>query len=173
MQYKAKLFRLPCNSNYKPKIKQMKKIKALMFAFVLAGMTVVSCSDDDNAGPAATIDGKWNQTKTVVSLNGQSVTQNYNENVAGCDKNYIEFAAASVFNEAVYFKAAGSGDCQIDMADAGTWSKSDATLVINNSGFLAGTYTITRLTASNLEIATTDNVGGITTTSTVFFTKAN
>jgi hypothetical protein len=59
------------------------------------------------------------------------------------------------------------------MADAGTWSKSDATLVINNSGFLAGTYTITRLTASNLEIATTDNVGGITTTSTVFFTKAN
>ncbi len=151
----------------------MKKIKALMFAFVLAGMTVVSCSSDDDGGPAATIDGKWNQTKTVVELGGQSITQDYDDNVAGCDKNYIEFAPSNVFNEVVYFKAAGSGDCQTDMADPGTWSKNDQTLTINNSGFLSGTYEITRLAGNNLEISSTDSAGGVTTKTTIFMTRAN
>lgn len=150
----------------------MKKMKSLMIAFVLASMTAVSCSSDDS-GPAATIDGKWNQTKTVVRINGQNITQQYNENVTGCEKNYIEFAAASVFNEVVYFKAAGSGACQPDAATPGTWSKTDNTLLINNGGFLAGSYEIKKLSNSNLEIATESNEAGVMATTTIYLTKAN
>ena len=151
----------------------MKKIKAIMFAFVLAGMTVVSCSSDDDGGPAATIDGKWNQTKTVVQINGQPFTQDYNENVTGCEKNYIEFAPSNVFNEVVYFKAAGSGDCQTDMAEPGTWTKNDQILTIDNSGELSGTYEITRLAGNNLEISISGTTGGVTSKTTIYMTRAN
>lgn len=147
----------------------MKKIKALMFAFVLAGMTVVSCSSDDS-GPAASIDGKWNVTKTVVKFSGQSITQPYEDNVAGCDKNYVEFAAASVFNEAVYFKGAGGSGCQTDIS-SGTWTKTDKTLTINTSGELDGTYEISKLSGSSLELKTDYSEGGITASATVYLTK--
>jgi hypothetical protein len=155
------------------KIKQMKKIKVLMFAFVLAGMTVASCSSDDNNGPAATIDGKWNQVKTTVKINGQAINQDYGANVEGCDKNYVEFAAAAVFNEAVYFKAAGTGACQIDMAAPGTWTKSNKNLIISNDGDLEGNYEITKLTNSELQISSTKSAGGITSLTTVYLRRAN
>lgn len=147
----------------------MKKIKALMVAFVLAGMTVVSCSSDDS-GPTPTIDGKWNQVKTLVKLSGQSITQQYTDNVTGCDKNYIEFAAGGTFNEAVYFKAV-SGACQTDMFPAGTWTKADKMLSITNSGNLSGTYEIIKLSNSELQISTDNNEGGVTTNTTVYFNK--
>lgn len=152
----------------------MRKIKALMFAFVLAGMTVVSCSSDDSSGPAPAIDGKWNVEKTVVKVaNGGSSTINYDQNEQGCDKDYIEFAASSVFNEVVYFKAAGSGACQADMAAPGTWTKNDKTLVISANSDLAGTYEIKKLTNSELQVEATKTIGGVSSTATIFFKKAN
>lgn len=149
----------------------MKKIKALMFAFVLAGMTVVSCSSDDD-GPAPTVDGRWNQEKAVVRINNQSITQQYDLNVNGCDKNYIEFASGAVFNEVVYFKTA-TGACDTDMIPAGSFIKSDNTLSISNGGDYAGTYTITRLSNSELQISTNTSEGGVAATTTLFFRKAN
>lgn len=161
--------RLLCNLNTNLKFKKMKKIKALMFAFVLAGMTVTSCSSDDS-GPAPTIDGKWNQVKTTIKVGNQTVTQKYEDDVNGCNKNYLEFAPAGIFNEAVYFKPAGGGDCQIDIA-SGTWVKVDKKLTIGNAGFLSGTYDITKLSGSDMQIAVTDNGGGITSTTTIFLKK--
>jgi hypothetical protein len=149
----------------------MKKIKALMVAFVLAGMTIVSCSSDDS-GPAPTIDGKWNQLRTVVKIGNQSITQQYEDDVTGCDKNYLEFTTAGVFNEVVYFKPAGGGPCQTDMATPGTWVKADNTLTISNNGSLDGTYQISRLSGSELQIATTESGGGITSTTTIYMQKA-
>ncbi|MDD3003865.1 lipocalin family protein [Flavobacterium sp.] len=148
----------------------MKKIKALMVAFVMAGMTVVSCSSDDSSGPAPEITAKWNQTKTVVKIGNQSVTQKYKDNTDGCTKNYIEFAAANVFNDVVYFKQ--GGDCQESAAAPGTWTKSDKTLTITNGGLLSGTYEIAKLSGSALELKTQNNEGGITSTTTIYFTKA-
>lgn len=148
----------------------MKKIKALMFAFVLAGMTVVSCSSDDS-GPAPTIEGQWNQTKTIVKINNSSVKENYEDNVDGCDKNYIEFATGGVYNDVVYFKQGGV--CQANTATPGTWTKSDDILTIADGASLSGTYEIVKLSSGALQIATSDVTAGITSTTTIYFTKAN
>ena len=148
----------------------MKKIKTIMAAFVLAGMTMVSCSSDDS-GPAASIEGKWNQIKTVVKINSQSVPQKYEDNVEGCDKNYIEFVQGGVYNDVVYFKQ--GGECQESAADAGAWTKTEDVLEIINGGNLSGTYEIVKLSNSDLQIAAKNNDGGITTTTTVYLKKAN
>lgn len=148
----------------------MKKIKALMFAFVLAGMTVVSCSSDDSSGPAPTIEGKWNQLKTVVKISGNSITQNYEDNVNGCDKNYVEFAAGGVFNDVVYFKQ--GGDCQANAATPGAWTKSDKTVTIFNGGVLSGTFEILKLSNADLQLTTKNSEGGITATTTIYLKKA-
>jgi hypothetical protein len=149
----------------------MKKIKALMFAFVLAGITVVSCSDDDS-GPAPTIDGKWNQVKTVVRINnGPGTDIPYDDNQAGCDKDYVEFASGGVFNDVVYIDPAGSVDCQADMLDPGTWTRNNDILIIVNDGDLSGAHKIVRLTNSELQISMSGDIGGVTTTSTIFLNK--
>jgi len=145
-----------------------------MFAFVLAGMTVVSCNSDDDAGPAATIDGKWNQVKTVIRVNNVALQDiPYDGDEEGCDKDYVEFAAAGVFNDVVYFDPAGSVECQADMLDAGTWAKNGTTLTISNDGDLEGVHQIVKLTATELQISMSGQIGGVTTTSTIFLTKAN
>lgn len=152
----------------------MKKVKALLFAFVLAGMSVVSCSSDDDNGPAATIDGKWNQVKTVISVNNVPTPEiPYDGDEEGCDKDYVEFAGAGVFNDVIYFDPAGIEDCQIDMLDAGTWVKNGTTLTISNDGVLEGVHQIVKLTATELQISMSGQVGGATTTSTIFLKKAN
>lgn len=147
----------------------MKKIKVLLAAFVLASMTVVSCSSDDSSGPAATIEGKWNQGKTIVKIEGESFTDVYDENTDGCDKNYVEFVSSGVYNDVVYFKQAG--ECQESIAEPGTWVKVDDELTINNGGELTGTYSISKLTNSDLQITFSDSQGGISTITTVFFKK--
>lgn len=148
----------------------MKKIKVLLAAFVLAGMTVVSCSSDDS-GPAATIDGKWNQVKTVVKLGNQSVTQDYTHET-GCDKDYVEFAASSVYNE-VSYNNVGSGDCAANASDAGTWIKTDDKLTIANGSQIASdTYDIKKLSGSDLQLSVTDSNGGISTITTIYLKKA-
>ncbi|CAM4119198.1 lipocalin family protein [Flavobacterium antarcticum] len=148
----------------------MKKIKALMFAFVLAGMTVVSCSSDDDSGPAPTIDGKWTQTQTTVTVNNAAPQKFiYDENTVGCDKNYYEFAAGAVFKDVVYFKQ--GGDCQQSVATPGTWAKNNNTLTISGAGNVSGVYEITSLSNKGLQISVTNNEGGVKTVTTIFMTK--
>lgn len=150
----------------------MKKIKALMFAFVLAGMTVVSCSSDDSSGPAPTIEGKWNQVKTTVKVtNGGTSTIPYDSNESGCEKDYLEFLEGGVFNDAVFNKS-GGGDCQ-ETKYAGTWTKTDSSLTIANAGTLSGTYTITKLTNSDLQVQRAVEVGGVVSTATIYLSKVN
>lgn len=149
----------------------MKKIKALMFAFVLAGMTVVSCSSDDSSGPAPTIEGKWNQVKTVTKIqNGSSDTDKYTGNEIGCDKDYLEFATGTVFNDVVFNKN-GGGEC-LESKTPGTWSKNDKVLVIEDAGFLSGTYEVVKLSSNDLQIASTLQGGGNSITTTIYLTKA-
>lgn len=148
----------------------MKKIKVLLAAFVLTSMTIVSCSSDDSSGSTATLDGKWNQVKTVVKLGNQSVEQEYIHE-DGCDKDYVEFAASSVYNE-VSYNNVGSGECAANASDAGTWIKTDKKLTIENGSQLASdTYDITKLTGSDLQISVTDSNGGINTTTTIYLKK--
>ena len=148
----------------------MKKIKSVMFAFVLAGLTLASCSSDDS-GPAPTIEGKWNQLKTVVKVaNGGSSTIKYDDNVTGCDKNFLEFVPGGVFKDVVYFKQ--GGDCNANVSDSGMWAKTNEKLIITNGGNLSGSYDIQRLTNGELQISAARDVGGIVTTTTIYMEKA-
>ncbi len=151
----------------------MKKMRIFVAAFVVAGLGLTSCSSDDNssAGEPATIEKKWNQTQTVTKVGSNTLPAvPYEDNVADCSKNYIEFAAGGVYKDVVYFKQ--GGNCQENIAEPGTWSKTDSQLVINNGGDLTGTYTINKLTLNALEISTSSVAAGVTTTTTVYFTQA-
>lgn len=150
----------------------MKKMKLVVAMFVVAGMTLVGCGSDDS-GPAAPaeITVKWNQTKTVTQVaNSAPVEVLYEDNVADCTKNYVEFATPNVYKDVVYFKQ--SGQCQANSATPGTWTKSDDNLTIVNGGDLTGTYKITKLTSTELNIMSENTSAGVTTKTTVYFTKA-
>jgi len=150
----------------------MKKIKALMVAFVLAGMTVVSCSSDDSSGPPATIGGQWNQTKTVTKVGtAPAQTQNYNDDELGCTKDYVEFLGTNsgTVKKVIYFKNA-QNVCQSDSGLTSNWSKNENTLTIS-SGEFEGVYTITRL--SNTELIISGNFTGQNINITYHFRKAS
>lgn len=147
----------------------MKKIKVVLATLVIAGLTLTSCSSDDSSGTAASIVGKWNETKSVIRVSGQNVTQTY-ENEPGCDKDFVEFKAGGTMDKVVYFKNA-SNACEADAETAVGYTKTDDALVING-GFYEGTYEITKLSGSELRIVTEDNLGGATATTTIYFKKA-
>ena len=149
----------------------MKKFKALLFAFVLTGMTLVSCSsnDDGPAGPAPTIEGKWNQIQTVVTINGTAVPTTYDSNEPGCTKDYLEFATASIFNDVVYFKQ--SGVCQQSIATPRIWTKTNNSLTISGDTDLSGTYEIVKLTNTELQIKISKNIGGTPSTAVIYMNK--
>lgn len=150
----------------------MKKIKALMFAFVLAGMTIVSCSSDDS-GPAPVIEGKWNPIKTVTKVGSAgSQSQNYTENEPGCDKDYIEFVGTNSGNlrNVIFYKNA-QNNCTEDVGTPATWIKSDKVLTINGGNF-EGDFTISKLSNSDLTIESKTNIAGQDLIVTYYFKKA-
>ena len=152
----------------------MKKIKALIFSLVIIGITVSSCTKDSDvpSGPAPTIETKWNRVQTAVTINNQSIVEPYVDNVNGCNRNYLEFTPEKVFNQVVYFKPAGGGPCQTNAATPETWSKTNNMLTISGTGNLSGTYTIVKLTYSELQISISSNEGGISKVTTIFMTRA-
>lgn len=149
----------------------MRKFKAVLFAFVLMAMTLVSCSsnDDGSSGPAPTIEGKWNQIQTVVTINGTAVPTPYDSNEPGCTKDYLEFAPASIFNDVVYFKQ--SGVCQQSIATPRMWSKTNNSLTISGDTDLSGTYEIVKLTNTELQIKISKNIAGTLSTAVIYMNK--
>jgi len=154
----------------------MKKIKVALTAFVLAGLTLTSCSSDDNSGPStpASIVGKWNPTTTLVKTNSAPETEiPYEQSVNGCDKDYVRFVeAGSVFSRVLHAKNPDTGACVESPATPTVWAKDDSELTIA-SGQYEGTYEITVLTASELRIKKVNVDGDITTTTIRVFEKAN
>ncbi len=149
----------------------MKKIQRLAFGLLGAGL-LFSCSSDDGGSTSASIEAKWTPTKTVFKAAGASSTIDYTENEAGCDKDYVQFITGGSLKDAVYFKNSASV-CTEDSDSQGTWAKTDNTLVITNSNDYDGTYQITKLTGSDLQIKTTEDLGGVNAEVTVYFKKVN
>lgn len=149
----------------------MKKIKGLLAALVLVGLTVTSCGSDDS-GPAATITGKWNLSKTVSKVGDATNTENYAGNEAGCDKDYYEFVGANsgALRDVIFFKNAEEV-CTEDEAEAASWNKSEDLLTVTG-GDLEGAYEITKLSNSELIILSEGSLGGTETSVTYYFKKA-
>jgi len=156
------------------KILNMKKIKVVLATFVLASLTLTSCSSDDNSGSStpASIIGEWNPTTTIVKTNEAPETEvPYEQSVNGCDKDYVKFVeAGNVFNRVLHAKNADTGACLESPATPTTWAKVDDELTIA-AGQYAGTYEITVLNASELRIKKVIVDNDITTTTTRVFKK--
>ena len=153
----------------------MKKFKLVVAAFVLAGLTLTSCSSDDNStSTPASIVGKWNPTKTLVKTNATPEAEiPYEQSVNGCDKDYVRFVeAGNAFNRVLHAKNPDTGACVESPATPTVWAKNDSQLTIA-SGQYEGTYEITVLNNSELRIKKVNVDGDITTTTTRIFEKAN
>lgn len=147
----------------------MKKLKLMICAFAIAGLTLASCSSDDDSNVEATIVGKWNYNKTLLSTNGSAEqSTNYTSHEAGCDKDYQEFVMGGVFRDVVLFKNASS-QCTED-AENSTWTKNNDVLTIG-TGADAETFQVIKLTGSELRYKSTTTTGGQTFTVTQVFTK--
>ena len=153
----------------------MKKIKVAAAAFFLGALALTSCSSDDNSGSTpASINAKQTPTKTVVKVgSSQEIEEEYLNNEAGCDKDYVEFSATgSVFKDQYFYKN-GSNVCTEDAATApGTWSKTDDTLIINSEeSIYDGNFTIETLSNTDLVISFDTQAGANTVTTSYHFKK--
>lgn len=148
----------------------MKKIKVVLASLTIATLTLTSCSSDDSSGTSVSIVGKWNPIKTVIKSSGSTITQDYDENEAGCAKDFIEFVEGGVLRNVIYFKNAENA-CTEDAAEPEVWAKTDDELTITG-GEYDGTYEITKLSGSELRVTQTESLGGTTATVTVYFKKA-
>lgn len=152
----------------------MKKIKVLLVAFVLGGLTLTSCSSDDNASTPASINAKWTPTKTVIKIGAsQEVSEDYANNQEGCDKDYVEFSETGGIFKDKYFYKNGSNVCvEDDAAAPGTFNKSGDVLIIDaDESTYDGTYKVTTLTNNTLVISFDTQVGANTVKTSYHFSK--
>lgn len=156
----------------------MKKIRFAIAAVAMAGMLSVSCESDDNTEAPGNLEGKWTPTKTITVVgNGSPSETTYDGNQAGCDKDYREFVAGGTYRYGVWYLNATNA-CTEDVIFS-TWSKSgDAvTIVDTNPDALiksppdAGTYTIMKLTSSELRLESTASSGGVDVQITQIFNR--
>lgn len=147
----------------------MKKFKFLAMAIIASA--TFGCSSDSDSGPAPTIVAKWNLTKTVSTIAGATNTDTYNENEAGCDKDYVEFVSGGNFRNIVFNKDP-QGNCIELGDDTASWTQASTALNITGGEF-ADTYEITKLSNSELRIKATTDVGGAEATVTYYFKKAS
>ncbi|MDI1256100.1 MAG: lipocalin family protein [Flavobacterium sp.] len=150
----------------------MKKIKLVLAAVIFAGLALTSCSSsDDGGGTSASIVGKWTPTKTIIKINGQTAfDEAYADNEAGCDKDYLEFTAAGALNDVVYFHNVDNA-CEADAATPGTYTKTGNSVTVSGTADYDDTYTIAKLTTSELRVTTTTTAQGLTQVTTIYFTK--
>ncbi len=149
----------------------MKKIK-ILFAVLIVTSFAISCSSDDGGDPTGgDLTARWNETKTILKVSGDEIRQDYVNGALTCGKDYIEFTDAGIATRVVYGKD-GDNNCIENPGTPAEWSRNENTLVISN-GYYGGTYTIKKLTNSQLTIESTSTSGSITTVTTVYFTKAS
>ncbi len=156
----------------------MKAFKILIATVVLSAFTLTSCSkDDDNVQVPTSFVGKWNFSMDVTQTNigtaqGPEIVVDYMDDVAGCNRNYIEFTAAMVARKGVFFKNA-QGNCE-ESNNVGTYTKAAEIVNINLPGDMNynGTFTITKLTSTQMSLEKKIIDGDVTVIRTRLLTKA-
>ena len=149
----------------------MKKIKFLVAACIAVAFSASCSSDDSEDLLGGDLTARWNQTKTVLKVSGETYTEPYESNQAGCEKDYIEFTDSNLLNNVVFVDPAGPVTCEASAEPAQEYLRTDNTLVIAGGDF-GGTYEIVRLTSTELRIRQSSTVGGITTEATIYLSKA-
>ena len=145
----------------------MKKLIILFVFALVTGLNFTSCSSDNESSSSSSIVGKWNFSKFSITSSGvTSPEEDYDDNEAGCPKDYFEFKNGGVFNNASY----SGSTCVIDLS-SGTWVQSGntVTLTIDNEVII---FQVVSVTSSTLKVKTTETDSGVTYTINITFTKA-
>jgi len=149
----------------------MKMIKVMMAALIVAAFTGCSSSDDNGSQTNGDLTARWNETKTVAKISGETYNNPYDQNETGCAKDFIEFKDDNTAVRTIYFHN-GDNVCTEDSSTPVEYQHTGNQLIIGN-GYYAGTYTVKKLTSNELVIESTDSTGSITTVTTIYFTKAS
>lgn len=125
----------------------MKKLSILFLSVLTFGLSVTSCSsDDDNSG---SIEGKWTPVKIGSVLNGQEILVNI-PNDGKCDRNITEFTSDGKFNDIEY--EFYNDKCNAS-TDKGTWSLKDNILTtIYDGDTEVNKVQVLELTKSTLKV---------------------
>jgi hypothetical protein len=143
----------------------MKKLSILFVSVLALGLSLVSCSKDDDKAEAS-IEGKWNLSKMSITANGVTSPEKDNsENTVGCTKNYLEIKTGGI---AVYGAYEGS-DCALSK-ETGTWSKEGNKITIK-LGTDTDIYEIVSVTDSGLTLRYTLTESGLSFLVNDIFTK--
>lgn len=147
----------------------MTKIRITLASLALtAGLLASSCGSDD--GPRATINGKWEYLKTITQIgNDNPTSQNYPGHEPGCDKDYQEFADGGNFNDVAYFQ--DQDDNCNEFVEEGSYALTGDILTIDRDDANPETFTVTKLTGTELRYESTTETGGVTLKVTNVFRK--
>jgi hypothetical protein len=108
----------------------MKKITILFLSVLTLGLSVASCSsDDDNDGGSASIEGKWELSQQGAIVNGKEILANATN--GSCSNDTYEFTNDGKFKYTEYYN--NEGKCEAE-SYSGTWTKNGNTLKIKFTG---------------------------------------
>jgi hypothetical protein len=151
----------------------MNKFKLIFVCLTVSVFSFTSCSSDDSSATGGQLMARWNPVKTTIKVGSQgTITQAYEGNEIGCNKDYIEFAANNVLRRVVYFRNADNVCSESAASTPASWSRSGDVITIMGDPTYEGQYEIIRLTGSELRLKGTSETGGISTVTTLYFSKA-
>lgn len=131
----------------------MKKLIYLFLAVAFTGLSLVSCSSDDDGGSPSVL-GKWEYFQEGFVVGGEEVFTNY-EHTAGCNKDYVQFNDNGTMQDVYYWN---DGDGCVEDSDSYTYSVSGNTITTTfGSESSSGTFSI-----SNNILKVTYTTDGIT-----------
>lgn len=156
----------------------MKAFKILIATVVLSAFTLTSCSkDDDNVQVPTSIVGKWNFSKEVTQVIVGTVASeesivNYDGDEPGCERDFLEFNSAMTVRKGIYNKNI-SNVCTEESVE-GTYTKASDVLTISLPQVedYDGTFTITKLTSTEMNLEKRSIIGGSTLIVTQLLTKS-
>ena len=128
----------------------MKKIVILFLSIMTIGLSVTSCSKDDNTPKTPSLKGTWEYSKSGVSIGGEEFLDNW-EHAVGCSKDHMEFLNDGKLKDVSYD---GANQCAENVTD-GTYVKVDDKLTLNFGGEEIVT-TIMTLSATELKVSFED-----------------
>jgi len=137
----------------------MKKITILFLSVLTLGLSVASCSsDDDNDGGSASIEGKWELSQLGASVGGQETFEDVKN--GSCSNETYEFTNDGKFIYTEYYS--NGGKCEPETSN-GTWTKNGNTLKIKFTGEDEESYE-TEISGNKVKLKQTQTVGGQTFT---------
>ncbi|WP_269234650.1 lipocalin family protein [Flavobacterium flavigenum] len=134
----------------------MKKITILFLSVLTLGLSVASCSsDDDNDGASASVEGKWELSQEGAIVGGKEILVDA-EN-GSCGKDTYEFTNDGKVKETTYYS--NDGKCEAE-TDNGTWTKNGNTLTVKFTGDTQGDSYEIEVSSNKIKLKETYTEGG-------------